>query len=358
MNQFEMQQAIQRFTGLFLNRIMDASAPLLENATDPRIQQEALNRVSLYYSAALDVASGAATGGQRARHGRVRDPESHRARAPLEAAGLRALHRSCDRGLSEVGSGSVAAHLHDPRRRTKGDAQGRDQRLAREAPERGPSGDRALRGVFGARGRSGRGYGQEGAGLAGQRAAARRSSRTRRSCSASERCSSPIACRSSFAFRRASAPKRSWATRFAERGEITDLLEQLPNPEPIIQDLTKLTVESRGLLHDARRRGRIGEATPRRSEASTAAIDSTNRLANTSLALVREIHAIKPSRSRRPGREPRGPGRSHGAPLHRLPRAARRGAAASSGRGTTSSSAPPRSRAWRDSAAETGAHSG
>ena len=56
--QFELQQIVQRFTGTFADSLLAAGLPVVDAAEDPQIQRQMLERVSSYYSAALDVASG------------------------------------------------------------------------------------------------------------------------------------------------------------------------------------------------------------------------------------------------------------------------------------------------------------
>ncbi len=293
MNQFEMQQALQRFTGLFLNRIMDAGAPLIENATEPRIQQEALNRIGLYYSSALDVASGplpevnvldmivyltlSRTVLERYWKPQVFGPSLD----PLIAA-----FRTSEEDLWELASTVLDQEQKETLKAVIDDwiekhpdsvrvEMVRFSEFSEHAGEVAAEMAQKAQGLLG----SVRGATQlaNQALLLGERAMF-------------------LANRMPFVvrFQARLGAKEIVGDSLRRTSEITELLEQLPNPEPMIRDLTHLTVESRGLVRDAREAA--ATAKPLLGDQSlTAAIDSTNRLANTSLALAREIRAIKPA---------------------------------------------------------------
>ena len=58
MSQFELQQIVQRFAGNFVENVLDTGLPVADQAEDPEIQRQMLERVTSYCSGALDVASG------------------------------------------------------------------------------------------------------------------------------------------------------------------------------------------------------------------------------------------------------------------------------------------------------------
>jgi hypothetical protein len=59
MTQFELQQIVQRFTSTFADNVLETGLPVVDATEDPQIQRQMLARVTSYYTAALDVASGA-----------------------------------------------------------------------------------------------------------------------------------------------------------------------------------------------------------------------------------------------------------------------------------------------------------
>ena len=60
-NQFELQEELQRFAGCFTSRVTSAAEPLTDGKEQgPKVQHTALQRILLYATSALDIATGPA----------------------------------------------------------------------------------------------------------------------------------------------------------------------------------------------------------------------------------------------------------------------------------------------------------
>ncbi len=58
MNQIQIQESLQRFVGVFMDRILQAAEPLMSETTPPKVRTAAMRQVLLYSSSSIDIATG------------------------------------------------------------------------------------------------------------------------------------------------------------------------------------------------------------------------------------------------------------------------------------------------------------
>jgi hypothetical protein len=57
-NQTQIQESLQRFVGVFLDRILQAAEPLMADTAPPRVRTAAMRQILLYSTSSIDIASG------------------------------------------------------------------------------------------------------------------------------------------------------------------------------------------------------------------------------------------------------------------------------------------------------------
>jgi len=296
LTQFELQQIVQRFTSTFQEGVLDTGLPVVDAAEDPRIQRQMLERVTSYYSAALDVASGPLPEVSvldmfvflrlsRSVIERHWKPQLFGAEIdPL----LQAFRDSEQKVF--VFSGNL---LSEKERQTLVSLIDRwltlhPKAIHVEMVRFGQFAERA--GDVGAEMR------EQAKGLMGSvRGATLMVDQTlllgERAMFHVNRLPTAIRLQTRL------GAKEVVSDSLNSTQELTKALEQLPNPDPMIRDLTALTKQSAELLRESR--ATIDAIKPLLGDKGVAAtIDSTNRLAEKGLDLVHEAKDLKASDSR------------------------------------------------------------
>jgi hypothetical protein len=295
MTQFELQQIVQRFTSGFADSMLETGLTVVDEAEDPELQRQMLGRVTSYYSAALDVALGALpevsvldmlvflrlSRSVIERHWKPKifgdsiDPllQTFRASEQKVWEFSKTLLKEKDRQTLIW----LIDHWLELHPNTIHVEMVRFGQFAERAGEVSAEMSERAKGVVGSvRGATmvvGQGL------LLGERAMFHAS-----------RLPTVIRLQTRL------GAMEVIDDSLNNTKSITQALERLPDPDPVIRDLTALTSQSSALLRESQ--ATIEALKPLLGDQGVGAtIDSTNRLADKSLELVHEVKALKPADS-------------------------------------------------------------